>query len=166
MAAETGGVFPPPMDEPVREWRRDDLVVSTERARIDVDAVHAFLAGSYWAAGIPREVVERSIHHSLCFGIYRQERQVGFARVISDLATFAYIGDVFVVEDERGRGLSRWLLECIREHPALQGLRRWMLATRDAHGLYRRFGFRELRDPALLMELLDPEVYTPAPGAR
>jgi N-acetylglutamate synthase-like GNAT family acetyltransferase len=154
------------MDEPVHEWRRNDLVVSTDRARIDLDLVHAFLSRSYWAAGIPREIVERSIRHSVCFGIYRGSRQVGFARVVSDLATFGYLADVFVVEDERGRGLSKWLLQCIREHPALQGLRRWMLATRDAHGLYRRFGFVELNDPGRLMEILDPDVYVRPSGRR
>ena len=113
MKTQPRDAFPTPMDEPVHEWRRNDLVVSTDRARIDLDLVHAFLSRSYWAAGIPREVVARSIQHSLCFGIYRAERQLAFARVVSDLSTFAYLGDVFVVEEERGRGQSKWLMEIV-----------------------------------------------------
>jgi N-acetylglutamate synthase-like GNAT family acetyltransferase len=127
------------------DWRRDGFHISTDPAELDVAALHAYLSRSYWAQGIPREVVERSVRHSLCFGLYEEKewskRQVGFARVVSDRATFAYLGDVYVLEDYRGRGLSKWLMECIRTHPELQGLRRWSLATRDAHGLYGRFGF-------------------------
>lgn len=141
------------------EWRQGDYVISTDRNRIDVEAVHAFLTGSYWAAGIPIDVVRRSIEHSLCFGLYQRDRQAGFARVITDYATFAYIGDVFVLEEHRGSGLSKWLLSVIREHPDLQGLRRWMLATRDAHTLYRRFGFTPLNKPETWMEIRDYDVY-------
>jgi GNAT superfamily N-acetyltransferase len=121
--------------------------------------VHAFLTRSYWAQGVPREVVLRSVRHSLCFGAYDGGRQVAFARVITDRATFAYLADVFVVESHRGRGIARRLMSVIRAHPDLQGLRRWSLATRDAHGLYRQFGFTALASPGLWMELHDPDVY-------
>ena len=122
------------------EYRRADLLISTDQARLDLDVIHNFLTNSYWAKGIPREVVVRSIQHALCFGVYQSDGQVGFARVISDFATIAYVGDVFVVESHRGRGLGKWLMECIAQHPALQNLRRWILTTRDAHGLYSQFG--------------------------
>jgi len=117
--------------------------VSTDPARLSLDAIYGYLKGSYWAAGIPRDVVERSVRNSLAFGVYRGDELVGFARVVTDLATFAYVGDVFVVEALRGRGLSKWLIECIVDHPDLRDLRRWHLVTRDAHGLYARFGFAE-----------------------
>jgi GNAT superfamily N-acetyltransferase len=142
------------------EWARGELSISTDPARLDLDAVHAFLTTSYWAGGIPRDLVERSIRHSLPFGLFEGATQIGFARVISDRATFAYIADVFILESHRGRGLGRWLMECIRCHPDLQGLRRWILGTRDAHGLYRQVGFRPLGDPAIYMEILDREVYS------
>ena len=135
------------------EWRRGDYLISTDPRRVDVEAVHRFLTASYWAEGIPIEVVRRSIEHSLCFGIYKGGEQAGFARVITDYATFAYIGDVFVLEAHRGQGLSKWLMSAIREHPELQGFRRWVLATRDAHTLYSRFGFAPLRHPETWMEI-------------
>src|ERR1700683_3137902 len=129
------------------EDRRGHFLVSTDRARLDLDVVHGFLTNCYWARGIPREVVARSIEHSLCFGIYEDGgAQVGFARVVSDFATVAYLGDVFVLESHRGRGLSKWLMECIVGHPLLQNLRRWILLTRDAHGLFLQFGFTPLKD--------------------
>ncbi|HZQ97146.1 MAG TPA: GNAT family N-acetyltransferase [Candidatus Sulfotelmatobacter sp.] len=144
----------------ISEWRRDEFVVSTDRARLDLNVIHAFLTNCYWAKGIPRETVERSIEHSLCFGVYDGSgAQVGFARVVSDLATVAYLGDVFVLETDRGRGLSKFLMECIMRHPALQGLRRWILLTRDAHGLYQRFGFTALKSAERYMELHRPDVY-------
>jgi GNAT superfamily N-acetyltransferase len=143
------------------EWTRGDLVISTDPAKLDRRTIHRFLAGSYWAEGIPLSVVDRSIQHSLAFGLYDGAAQVGFARVITDRATFAYLADVFVLESHRGRGLARWLMEAIRSHPDLQGLRRWVLATRDAHGLYARFGFRSLEDPARYMEIVDRGVYRP-----
>jgi len=122
--------------------------------------VHGFLTKCYWAHGIPREVVARSIEHALCFGIYDGEgAQVGFARVISDFATIAYLGDVFVLEKHRGRGLGKWLMECIVQHPALQNLRRWILTTRDAHGLYSQFGFTPVTAPERYMELHRSNVY-------
>jgi GNAT superfamily N-acetyltransferase len=119
-----------------------------------------FLTNSYWAKGISREIVTRSIEHSLCFGIYEGSgAQIGFARVVSDFATVAYLGDVFVLESHRGRGLSKWLMECVLEHPALQNLRRWILLTRDAHGLYSQFGFTPVKAPERYMELHRPNVY-------
>jgi GNAT superfamily N-acetyltransferase len=136
------------------------LAVDTDPRRLDIGLIHAFLAESYWAKGVPIDVVRRSIVHSLCFGLYEGERQVGFARVVSDRATFAYLADVFVVESHRGRGLARLLMKAVVTHPELQGLRRWMLATRDAHGLYERFGFTPLPAPERFMQLHDPEVYS------
>jgi GNAT superfamily N-acetyltransferase len=146
--------------EAVMEYRRGELLISTDRERLNLDVVHGFLTNCYWAKGIPREVVARSIEHALCFGIYDAEgAQVGFARVISDFATIAYIGDVFVLETHRGRGLGKWLMQCITEHPALQGLRRWILTTRDAHGLYSQFGFTPVKAPERFMERHAPNVY-------
>ncbi|HEV8610644.1 MAG TPA: GNAT family N-acetyltransferase [Thermoanaerobaculia bacterium] len=145
--------------ENAQEWRRDGLAISTDRSRLDRKAIHEFLAGSYWAKGIPRDVVDRSIGNALCFGLYDGARQVGFARVITDSATFAYLADVFVLESHRGRGLATWLMEAILAHPDLQGLRRWMLVTRDAHPLYRKLGFRELAHPERIMEMTFPNIY-------
>lgn len=142
-----------------QEYHKGDCVISTDRSRLDVEAIYNFLTGCYWAKGIPRETVVRSIKNSLCFGVYCQGQQAGFARVISDFATYAYIGDVFVLEPYRGRGLGKWLMECVVAHPALQGLRRWALVTRDAHGLYAQFGFTPLQAPERWMERLDREVY-------
>ena len=142
------------------EHRRGAFLLSTDPARLDPDLIHNFLTNSYWAKGIPREIVARSIAHSLCFGIYDGKgAQVGFARVISDFATIAYLGDVFVLESHRGLGLSKWMMECIMLHPALQGLRRWILLTRDAHGLYSQFGFTPVKAPECYMELERPGVY-------
>jgi GNAT superfamily N-acetyltransferase len=141
------------------EWHKDGFLISTDPARIDIDAVHGFLTNSYWAAGVPLDVVRRSIQHSLCFGIYKDDKQAGFARVITDYATFAYIGDVFVLDEYRGLGLSKWLLSVIREHHDLRGFRRWMLATRDAHCLYSQFGFTPLHNPNTWMEIRDFDVY-------
>jgi GNAT superfamily N-acetyltransferase len=142
------------------EFRRGEFLISTDPSRLNLDVIHGFLTNCYWAKGVPREVVERSIEHALCFGVYDGSgAQVGFARVISDFATIAYIGDVFVLDTYRGRGLGRWLMECIRQHPALQGLRRWILTTRDAHGLYSQAGFTPVKFPERYMELHDPQVY-------
>jgi GNAT superfamily N-acetyltransferase len=144
----------------VMEYRRGEFLISTDRERLDLDVVHGFLTNCYWAKGIPREVVVRSIEHSLCFGIYDGEgAQVGFARVISDFATIAYIGDVFVLDTHRGRGLGKWLMECISQHPQLQNLRRWILTTRDAHGLYSQVGFTPVKAPERFMERHRPDVY-------
>lgn len=144
------------------ERRRGAFVISTDAERLDLDVVHGFLTRSYWSAGVPRAVVARSMRHSLCFGLYEWERQVGFARVITDRATFAYLADVFVIESHRGRGLSKWLMEAILAHPDLQGLRRFSLVTKDAHGLYAGFGFAPLGAPERHMEMLRPDVYRAA----
>ena len=146
-------------EKEITEHRKGEFVISTDEERIDLDIVHGFLRETYWAQGIPREVVARAIKNSLCFGVYSDGKQIGFARVVSDFATYAYIGDVFVVESYRGDGLGNWLMECIVGHPRLQGLRRWTLLTRDAHGLYTQFGFTPLRKPERYMERHDPEVY-------
>lgn len=133
--------------------------MTTDPGRIDLDVVHGFLREAYWSRGIPRDVVARSLAHSICFGLYEGERQVGFARVVTDRATFAWLGDVFVLEGWRGRGLSKWLMDCVMAHPELQALRRWHLATADAHGLYTRYGFTPLSAPERHMERFDNEIY-------
>lgn len=138
----------------------EPYVVSTDPRRLDVDLIHRFLAqDSYWAPGIPRRVVEKCIRHSLCFGAYQGERQVAFARVVTDYAAFAHLMDVFVVPEHRGRGVSKQLMSAIVRHPDLQGLRRWQLGTRDAHGLYAQFGFGPPEHPEYQMEIADPDVY-------
>lgn len=151
------------------ELVHDGFVISDDPGRIDAAAAHAYLSRSYWCPGIPREVVERSIRGSMAFGVYGPggpdgppgsgSAMVGFARVITDRATFAYIGDVYVLEEFRGRGLSKALMRAIRSHPDLQNLRRWMLLTRDAHGLYEQFGFARTQNPQDVMEVRDREVY-------
>jgi N-acetylglutamate synthase-like GNAT family acetyltransferase len=146
------------------EQRRGEFLVSTDRARLDLDTVHRFLTGAYWSQGIPRETVARAIEHSLPFGLYRiaadgSARQVGFARVTTDFATFGYLADVFVDEAERGQGLGKWLMEVLFAHPQLQGFRRWMLVTRDAHGLYAQHGFTPLAAPERFMERVVPDIY-------
>jgi GNAT superfamily N-acetyltransferase len=139
--------------------RTRGIEVTTDPSRLDLDAIHGFLTTSYWAQGIPRAVVARAIENSLCFGAFDGDRQVGFARVITDRATYAYVSDVFVLDTHRGRGVGKRLMAAIRLHPELQGLRRWTLFTRDAHGLYRQFGFREARHPDRLMEMFDDAPY-------
>jgi GNAT superfamily N-acetyltransferase len=151
----------------VSEWRRGEFTLTTDPARADVDAVHAFLLRSYWAEGIPREVVARSIAHSLCFTLLHGGRLIGFARVITDRATFAYLGDVFVLDAYRGRGLAAWMMDVVHAHPELQGFRRWVLLTRDAHALYRRVGYTALAAPERYLERWTPHAYaTKTPGAR
>ena len=146
------------------EWRRGEYVISTDPARLDRALIHAFLSrASYWAEGIPFAVVTRALDHSLCFGLYAPSGQVGLARVVTDCATVAYLADVFVVDEHRGRGLSKWLMEVVVAHPALQGLRRFLLNTRDAHGLYRQFGFTTLTAAEWAMERFDPDVYRREP---
>ena len=163
------------LDTPYITERRGDFLLSTDPALLDLDVIHDFLTNCYWAKGIPRETVERSMENSLCFGVYAvantptlsqnvregwgTRRQVAFARVISDFATYAYVGDVFVIEAFRGQGLSKWMMRAIVSHPALQGLRRWTLLTRDAHKLYSQFGFTPLQKPDRYMELHNPNVY-------
>ena len=142
----------------------DGFTVTTDPARLDLDMIHGFLTESYWAKGIPRAVVERALRHSLCFGAFEGDRQVGFTRVISDFATYAYVSDVFVLPSHRGRGVGTRLMAAVMAHPDLQGLRRWTLFTRDAHNLYRKFGFGEARHPDRLMEILRHPYPVPAGG--
>ncbi len=141
------------------EWRQGEYTINTEKARIDLAFVHDFLKRSYWAREIPVEIVRHSIENSLCFGLYEAEKQIGFARVVTDYATFAYLCDVFVIENKRGRGLSKWLMETVMAHPEVQNLRRWLLATKDAHGLYGQYGFTSLDAPAVFMQRHAPDVY-------
>lgn len=137
--------------------------ISTDKKRLDLAMIHDFLANeSYWAKGIPLEVMKRSIKNSLCFGVYHQGRQVGFARVVTDYATTAYVGDVFIRESYRGRGLGKQLIKAVVDHAALEGLRLWFLGTKDAHGLYRKFGFKSAAETPVmerLMVILNPDVY-------
>lgn len=142
------------------EYRHDGFVISTDPARLDLNVIHGFLTSSYWAKGIPRELVARAIARSLCFGVYDVNgMQVGFARVISDFATFAYVADVFVLESHRGCGLGKALMKCVVQHPELQGLRRWSLSTLDAHKLYAQVGFTAPKWPERYMEILRPNLY-------
>lgn len=144
------------MNENVRE----QFVVSTDKARLQLDLIHRFLSEeSYWARNRTRQQTMTAIENSVCFGLYDGEIQIGFARVVTDKATFAYLGDVFVVDDYRGRGLSKRLMESVISHPELQGLRRWILATRDAHELYRKYGFDKLTYPDRWMERAAPDAY-------
>lgn len=139
---------------------RDKFQINTDKTRLDLDVIHTFLSEeSYWAQTRTLEQTRTAIKNSICFGVYDGERQIGFARVVSDCATFAYIGDVFIIAEYRGRGLSKWLMEIIVSHPDLQGLRRWVLATRDAHGLYKQFEFDELRHPNRWMEKTASDAY-------
>jgi GNAT superfamily N-acetyltransferase len=133
--------------------------ITANKLRLDVATIHAYLTQSYWSPGVPRTVVERAIEGSLCFGVFHHGKQVGFARAVTDKATFASLADVFILEPHRGKGLSKRLMEFVFAHPDLQGLRRYMLATKDAHGLYKQFGFTELSNPARFMELHRPHVY-------
>jgi GNAT superfamily N-acetyltransferase len=142
------------------EVTHDRFVISTDRSRLDIDVIQRFLVeDSYWARERTLEQTKTAIENSICFGVYDGDRQIGFARVVSDQATFAYLGDVFIIDEYRGRGLSKWLMEAIVSHPDLQGLRRWVLATRDAHTLYEKFGFHELVHPDRWMERPAPDAY-------
>lgn len=139
------------------------ITIDTMQSRLDIDFIHEFLRHSYWAEDVPRSVVAKSIEHSLCFGVYDGDEQIGFARVISDFATYAYMADVFIVEEHRGKGHGRTLVQAIMSHPDLQGLKRWQLATKDAQGLYAKFGFTPLATPERWMEIRKPQPYTAAP---
>jgi GNAT superfamily N-acetyltransferase len=142
------------------ESKKGEFAIDTEKERLDLDAIHEFLScESYWAQKRTRGQTQTAIENSICFGVYQCERQIGFARVVSDRATFAYVGDVYIIDEFRGRGLSKWLMQVIVEHPDLQGLRRWVLATRDAHGLYKQFDFDALRFPDRWMERTAPDAY-------
>ena len=143
------------------EWTKNDFIITTDKSKIDATYVHHFLSHSYWAKDIPMENVQKSIEGSLCFSVFHPNQQIGFARVITDEATFAYLADVFIDENFRGRGLSKWLMKIIISYPGLQGLRRFLLATRDAHGLYKQFGFAPLKNTDRWMEIHKPDVYKP-----
>ena len=134
--------------------------VTDDPSKLDLNAMHAYLRRSYWAEDIPFEIVERAVRHSLCIGAYESNgAQVGLARFVSDYATFAYVCDVYVLEEHRGRGLSKAMMAMASSHPKLQGLRRWTLVTQDAHGLYEQFGFKALGHPERLMERVVPDIY-------
>ncbi|AXY77158.1 N-acetyltransferase [Paraflavitalea soli] len=141
---------------------KDDYTISTDKDTLNIPYIHQFLTTSYWAEGIPLHTVKRSIQGSLCFGVYKGQQQIGFARVISDLATYAYLADVFIDAAYRGKGLSKWLVKAILDYPDLQGLRRFELGTRDAHGLYAQFGFTPLPNPDIFMQIRNPDVYKKA----
>jgi uncharacterized protein YndB with AHSA1/START domain/GNAT superfamily N-acetyltransferase len=143
----------------VESDRTGEYQISTDKRRLDIGVIHAFLTTSYWSPGIPRAVVERAIEGSLCFGVYRDDEQVGFARVVTDRATFGYLADVFILEPHRDRGLARRLVQTILAHPDLAGVRRFMLATQDAHRLYRGFGFAALAHPEHIMEISHADPY-------
>lgn len=130
--------------------------ISTDKDKLDLKVIHGYLSRSYWAQDIPFEIVERAVKNSLCFGVYYMDKQIGFARVITDSATFGYLADVFILEEHRGKGLSKELMEHIMVHPQLQGLRRFCLGTRDAHTLYEKFGFNVIKTPERFMEILHP----------
>ena len=147
------------MSSEVRKGNEDEIEISTDKSRLDIAAIHDFLSNeSYWAQERTIEQTRIAIENSICYGVYSTGRQIGFARIVTDRATFAYVGDVYVLEEFRGRGLSKRLMQAIIDHPELQNLRRWILATRDAHGLYEQFGFFGLKFPERWME-------RPAPGA-
>ena len=138
-----------------------EFCISTEKGRLDIDAIHEFLSTkAYWCLNIPKDKVQTAIENSFCFGVYQEKEQIGFARVITDFSTIAYLGDVYIVEEKRGQGVSKWLIETVMNHPDLQGLRRWILLTGDAHGLYRQFGWTDIADPTKWMELHNKNIYS------
>ena len=142
-----------------REWQQGEYLISTDKDRLDFTTIHDFLSlRSYWAEGRSLEVVKSSIANSVAFGLFKDNQQIGFARVVTDYATFAWLADVFVLDEFRGRGLGKWLIAVILAHPDLQGFRRWVLSTKDAHNLYRNFGFMELKRPERWMERPDPQM--------
>jgi GNAT superfamily N-acetyltransferase len=149
----------------IERYERGPYVISTDPARLDARAVHGYLTTSYWADGISLDLVRRSLDASLCFGLYGPDGQVGLVRVITDRATFAYLCDVYVLPAHRGQGLARWLMQCVMRSPQLQGLRRWLLMTRDAHHLYEQAGFRVSANPGRVMEIVRPGLYRAAAGA-
>jgi GNAT superfamily N-acetyltransferase len=140
-------------------YLKDDFTVVTDPSKLDVVAIHRYLTRAYWSEGIPQHIVEKALANSLCFGLFQGTQQIGLARVVTDRATYAYLCDVYVLEEFRGKGLGVWLMECVTSHPDLQGLRRFSLATRDAHGLYEKFGFAALKKPQSLMEIVHHDIY-------
>jgi GNAT superfamily N-acetyltransferase len=146
-------------DPDVREWHQGEFTISTDRSLLNIETIHRYLSNdSYWAQGRAMETVQRSVDNSFPFGLYHDKKQIGFARVVTDYATFAWVADVFVLPDYRGQGFSKWLMDVILAHPELQGFRRWVLATKDAHTLYQRFGFIPLHKPERWMERPDPSM--------
>jgi GNAT superfamily N-acetyltransferase len=143
-----------------------NFTISTDKSKLDIDYIHGFLSTIYWAKNIPKEIVQRSIDGSFCFGVYDGEKQIGFARLVTDYATFGYLGDVFIDESYRGKGLGKWLVQTILDYPELQGLRRWLLATRDAHSLYAGVGFTALTNPERFMHIHKPDIYTDPAASR
>jgi len=140
---------------------KDEFCISTDKTKLDVDSIHGFLSTkAYWCLNIPKDTVQKAIQNSRCFGVYQNKKQIGFARVISDFSTIAYLGDVYILEEYRGKGLSKWLIETIMSDPNLQGLRRWILLTADAHGLYRQFGWTNIGEPDKWMTVHDKNVYS------
>jgi N-acetylglutamate synthase-like GNAT family acetyltransferase len=136
------------------------LIISTDKSLLQLDVIHDFLKNSYWAKNIPIEIVKKSIEHSICFGVYLDDKQIGFARVMTDQATFAYLADVFIIKEQQGKGYSKELMKFIMAHAELQGLRKFLLATADAHGLYKQFGFKELAKPERVMEITITDIYS------
>lgn len=142
----------------VDEYRNGDYMISTDKKRLKTVVIHAFLRQSYWGSNMTFDSVKKSIKNSFCFGMYKNEEQVGFARVVTDHTTFAYLADVFILENHRGEGLSKWLVETVMSHPELQNLRRWLLITKDAHGLYKKFGFKGINNPDEYLEIFNPDI--------
>lgn len=138
---------------------KENYIISTDKSLLDISVIHGFLSTSYWSEDIPAAIVQKGIENSLCFGVYHDDKQVGFARVISDYSTFAYLADVFIIDEERGKGLSKWLMECILKHEELQGLRNFCLLTRDAHSLYAQYGFKNLDKPQNFMARKKDDFY-------
>ncbi|KAA3440121.1 GNAT family N-acetyltransferase [Rufibacter hautae] len=155
-----------PFSTPLPEANRSGFFLSFDKDLLQLDTIHKFLSQAYWSKGIPRQVVKRAIDHSLCVGVYYEGKQAAFARLVTDYTTFAYLCDVFVLEEYRGNGLSKWMLKAFRAHPELQGLRRWMLATEDAHDLYTQFGFEPLPHPERFMQLHTPNIYQKQPQRK
>ncbi len=141
--------------------QKNEFYISNDKSKLDIDAIHNFLSTkAYWCLNIPKEKVEISVENSLCFGLYENNIQIGFARIITDFSTIAYLGDVYILEKYRGKGLSKWLMETIMNFPELQGLRRWILLTGDAHELYRKYGWTDLADSSKWMELHNRSIYS------
>jgi N-acetylglutamate synthase-like GNAT family acetyltransferase len=159
MARATMAAMPAVAPQTAWEARRGAYTVTTDPARLDLDVIHGYLFRAYWSAGIPRATLERAVRHSLCFTLLEEERPIGLVRVITDYTTFAYVCDVFVLESHQGKGLGKWMMQCVRQHPELQGLRRWHLVTRDAHPLYRGVGFTALQQPERHMELYTADIH-------
>lgn len=134
------------------EFQKNSYSISTEKSKLDLELIYGFLKSSYWAKDQPFEKIKTSIDNSLCFGLYKNEKQIGFARVLTDMARIAHLADVFILEPYRGMGLGKWLLQCIMAHPELENINKWMLATKDAHSLYKKFGFKTLKTPEFYME--------------